>query len=110
MIKKIITIFILLCFLVLFGCAGRSNFANTTPEDQAIIDAGTEKAKILNLKPVPIYGDYGRGSTLIIDPAKYTNEDLLINATQNVIILKGMTVIQRGQYARRIDNAWKIVE
>ena len=99
--------FILL--LVSFGCASSPNVAETTQEEQAIINVGKILADDLGLKPYILTGDQGKGTFLMFRPEQFTNDELIINATQNNVII-GDTVIKPGQFARKIDSKFIIVK
>ena len=103
------SLFIIL-LLVSFGCASSpTNVAETTHEEQAIINVGKILADDLGLKPYILTGDQGKGTFLMFGPEQFTNDELIINATQNNVII-GDTVIKPGQFARKIDSKFIIVK
>lgn len=109
LIKTVLVIFL----LISFGCEGKPKVIKQTPEltteDQLIVDAGIRKAKDLGLKPVPL-STAGSGGVLILEPQTFSNEELIINATHHEIAIGSEIRLKRGQYARKIDNKFQIIE
>ena len=105
-IRKSFFVSMFLVFIALFVSFGQSIAVESDDKDESIIHTGKEKAKEMELNPIPVYTD-GKGEIIIVPGTLFSirngkwslvNGDMLINVGNRPVAAEGIT-LNKGEYA-----------